>query len=58
MLNRRPRRVDKARNEQNGQGLVEYSLVLLFVVVVVVSALAPLGPVLATAFATVTRAFP
>jgi pilus assembly protein Flp/PilA len=42
---------------EEGQGLVEYALVLLFVVIVVVVILAYLGPQLGSMFSAVTKGF-
>ena len=47
-----------ARLRQNGQGLVEYALILLFIAVVVVGALAPVGSAIAAAFSLAVNAFP
>lgn len=46
------------RSRSNGQGLVEYSLVLLFVALAVVATLALVGPALAAFFQQVIDAFP
>lgn len=51
-------RVRPARAEtEEGQGLVEYALVLLFVVIVVVVILVYLGPQLGSMFSAVTKGF-
>ncbi len=45
-------------NEESGQGLVEYSLILSFVVMVVLIMLFVLGPAVANMFSKVTSKFP
>lgn len=43
------------RNEQEGQGLVEYALILVLVAIVVIAILAILGPQIANVFSRVTN---
>ncbi len=40
---------------ENGQGLVEYALILVLVAIVVIAALLILGPVIGSAFSTVNN---
>jgi Flp pilus assembly pilin Flp len=46
------------QNGLDGQGLVEYSLVLIFVALVIFSALAAFGPLLTGFFDKVAQSFP
>ena len=43
---------------EKGQGLVEYAVILVFIAVVVIVALAALGPVISNMFATVNSKIP
>ncbi len=43
---------------EEGQGLVEYALILMFVVMVVIAILTLLGPQIANVFSQVTGLFP
>lgn len=42
----------------NGQGLVEYALILVFVAIVVIAALALLGPALGNTYSSIIGMFP
>jgi pilus assembly protein Flp/PilA len=50
-------KVNPQQNTEEGQGLVEYALILLLVVIVVVSILIFLGPQLGSMFSAVTKGF-
>lgn len=47
-----------ARDDERGQGLLEYALVIILVAIVIVAILAVLGPQVANLFSRVTTAIP
>ncbi len=47
-----------ARDDERGQGLMEYALILVLVAVVVVAIVAVLGPQISNLFSRVTSAIP
>lgn len=47
-----------SKKELQGQGMVEYALILALVAVLVIGALTIMGPLVANVFSTVNAAFP
>lgn len=42
------------KNQENGQGMVEYALIIAFIAIVVIAALVLLGPAIADLFENIT----
>ena len=42
------------KNQENGQGMVEYALIIAFIAIVVIAALVFLGPAIADLFTNIT----